>query len=89
MFCFVLWTHIYPTQNHVCFFLMTVFQLLHSSVFLFTPNNLVPGCHNIFCECFLQLHFYKEGNTGAVLNGELDYKRVWLHYKAQNSPEIP
>lgn len=68
-----LWTHIYPTQN-TGIFLMPVSQLSHSRVFPFTPNNLVPGCHNIFCECFLQLHFYKEGNTSSVLDGELDYK---------------
>lgn len=53
---------------------MTPCQLSHSRVFLSTPNNLVPGCHTTFCECFLQLHFYKEGNTSPVSDGELDSK---------------
>lgn len=46
------------------FFLMTISQLSHSRVFLF----------NIFCGCFLRLHFYKGEKTSPVLDGELDYQ---------------
>lgn len=52
--CFV---DTYLSHSKSWYFLVTICQLPHSRVFLFTPNNLVPGCQNTFCEFFLQLHF--------------------------------